>query len=126
MSGQRGGVGPGGPGREGDRGESGGSGRRGMERLGDLLPDAARQLGLEDELELAAAMTAWQRIVAERVPPAVGACRVVALSQGVVQVEADEPIVAQELRLRAPELVAALRSAVRSPVRQLRITARHV
>jgi predicted nucleic acid-binding Zn ribbon protein len=91
-----------------------------MERLGDLLPDAARQLGLEDELELAAAMTAWQRIVAERV------CRVVALSQGVVQVEADEPIVAQELRLRAPELVAALRSAVRSPVRQLRITARHV
>jgi len=101
VSGQRGGVGPGGPGREGDRGESGGSGRRGMERLGDLLPDAARQLGLEDELELAAAMTAWQRIVAERVPPAVGACRVVALSQGVVQVEADEPIVAQELRLRA-------------------------
>jgi len=98
----------------------------GMERLGDLLPDAARQLGLEDELELAAAMTAWQRIVAERIPPAVGACRIVALSQGVATVEVDEPIVAQELRLRSPELVAALRSAVPSPVRQLRITARHV
>jgi predicted nucleic acid-binding Zn ribbon protein len=97
-----------------------------MERLGDLLPEAARQLGLEDELELAAVMTAWQRIVAERIPPAVGACRIVALSQGVVTVEVDEPIVAQELRLRNPELLAALRSAVRSPVRQLRIAARHV
>jgi len=71
-------------------------------------------------------MTAWQRIVAERVPPAVGACRIVSLSQGVVTVEVDEPIVAQELRLRNPELLAALRSAVRSPVRQLRIAVRHV
>ena len=102
------------------------SGRRGMERLGDLLPDAARQLGLEDELELAAAMTAWQRIVAERIPAAVGACRIVAFSQGLVTIEVDEPIVAQELRLRSPELMSALRSAVRSPVRQLRVTVRHV
>ena len=100
--------------------------RRGMERLGDLLPDAARQLGLEDELELAAAMTAWQRIVAERIPAAVGACRLASVSQGIVTIEADEPIVAQELRLRAPELAAALRSAVRTQVRQLRVTARHV
>jgi predicted nucleic acid-binding Zn ribbon protein len=97
-----------------------------MERLGDLLPDAARQLGLDDELELAAAMTAWQKIVAERIPAAVGACRVTALAQGIATIEADEPIVAQELRLRSPELAAALRSAVRGPVRQLRVTARHV
>jgi predicted nucleic acid-binding Zn ribbon protein len=110
----------------GERGERGRPARQGMEKLGDLLPDAARQLGLEDELELAAAMTAWQKIVAERIPAAVGACRIVALSQGVVTIEVDEPIVAQELRLRAPELVAALRLAGRSPVRQLRVTARHV
>jgi predicted nucleic acid-binding Zn ribbon protein len=103
-----------------------GSGRRGLERLGDLLPDAARQLGLEDELELAAAMAAWQRIVTERIPAAAGACRIVSLSQGVATVEADEPIVAQELRLRTPELVAALRSASRTPMRQLRVTLRHV
>jgi predicted nucleic acid-binding Zn ribbon protein len=102
------------------------SGRRGLERLGDLLPDAARHLGLEDQLELAAAMAAWQRIVAERIPAAAGACRIVALSQGVATVEVDEPIVAQELRLRTPELVAALRSATRTPVRQLRVTSRHV
>ncbi len=117
-------------GERGERGRGpqgrGRSGQRGMERLGDLLPDAARSLGLEDEMELAAAMTAWQKIVAERIPAAVGACRIVALSQGVVTIEVDEPIVAQELRLRGPELVTALRSAVRSSVRQLQVTARHV
>jgi predicted nucleic acid-binding Zn ribbon protein len=102
------------------------SGRRGMERLGDLLPEAARDLGLEEELELAQAISAWQRVVAERVPAAVGSCRLVGLVQGVATVEADLPIVAQELRLRAPELTAGLRSAVGAPVRQLRVTAGHV
>jgi len=100
--------------------------RQGMERLGDLLPEAARQLGLDEQLEQAEAIAAWQRILTERVPAAVGSCRLVALVQGVATVEADQPIVAQELRLRAPELMAALRSAVPPPVRQLRITARHV
>jgi predicted nucleic acid-binding Zn ribbon protein len=109
-----------------DTGEEGTERRRGLQRLGDLLPDAARQLGLENELELAAAMAAWQKIVAVRVPAAAGSCRLVALDQGLASVEADEPIVAQELRLRAGELVSALRSAVRVPVRQLRITVRHV
>jgi predicted nucleic acid-binding Zn ribbon protein len=112
--------------RKGDPDEPGGSSGKGFQRLGDLLPDAARKLGLEEELELAAAMTAWKRIVAERIPAAVGSCRIVALAQGVATVEADEPIVAQELRLRSPELLTALRSAVRSPVRQLRVTASHV
>ena len=102
------------------------TGRPSMERLGELLPEAARELGLEDELELAAAMAAWQQILRERVPAAVGSSRLVALAQGLATVEADQPIVAQELRLRAPELTSALRSAVRSPVRQLRIAARHV
>jgi Protein of unknown function (DUF721). len=50
----------------------------------------------------------------------------VALSQGVATVEADEPIVAQELRLRTLELVAALRSATGTPVRQVRVALRHV
>ena len=109
-----------------DRADREGSGPRGLERIGDLLPDAARHLGLEDELELAAAMAAWQRIVAERIPAAAGACRIVALSQGVATVEADEPIVAQELRLRTLELVAALRSATGTPVRQVRVALRHV
>ena len=63
-------------------------------RIGDLLPEAARQLGLEEELRLARAMTTWDALVAERVPAAAGlpprrARRPVALI-----VEADAPIVA--------------------------------
>jgi len=101
-------------------------GRGGMERLADLLPRAARQYGLEDQLEQAQAAAAWLQVVAERLPAADGACRLTDLRQGVATIEADQPIVAQELRLRSPELLAALRTAVRSPVRQLRVTTRHV
>jgi predicted nucleic acid-binding Zn ribbon protein len=97
-----------------------------MERLGDLLPGTARRLGLEEELDLAAAMRAWDLIVSEHVPEASGSCRLTAFSQGVATVQADQPIVAQELRLRGTELTAALRSAVRSPVRELRVVVRHV
>ena len=39
-------------------------------------PDAARGLGLEDELRLSRAMATFERLVAERVPAAAGACRV--------------------------------------------------
>jgi len=100
--------------------------RRGMERLADLLPQTAREFGLEDQLEQARAAAAWSEVVAERVPAAVGACRLVGLSHGTATIEADQPIVAQEIRLRSLELLAALRSAARVPVRQLRVVARHV
>jgi predicted nucleic acid-binding Zn ribbon protein len=99
---------------------------RGMERLGDLLPRAAREFGLEDQLEQARAAAAWLEIVAERIPAAAGACRLAELRQGVATIETDEPIVAQEVRLRAPELLVALRAATQTPVRQLRVATRHV
>ena len=79
-----------------------------MVRLGDLMPDAARALGLDDELRLARAISTFDAIVAERVPAAAGACRVARLDGPTVEVEADAPIVAQELRLRRTELMAAL------------------
>ena len=85
--------------------------RRRPSRIGDLLPDAARELGLEAELRLARATATWEALVAERVPPAVGACRLVRLEPGRLVVEADEPIVASELRLRALELLAAFAGA---------------
>ena len=85
--------------------------RRRPDRVGDLLPEAARRLGLEDELRLARAIATWDALVAERVPPAVGACRLVALERDTVVVEADEPIVAAEIRMRALELLAAFGSA---------------
>ena len=99
---------------------------RPMERLADLLPGAAREFGLEEQLEQARLASAWLSMVAERVPAAAGFCRLVDLNQGIATIEADEPIVAQEVRLRTPELLAALRATARTPVRQLRVTTRHV
>jgi hypothetical protein len=82
-----------------------------MTRIGELLPDAARGLGLEDELRLSRAMATFEALVAERVPPAAGACRVIRLDGFALIVEADAPIVAQELRLREAELLAAFAAA---------------
>jgi hypothetical protein len=81
--------------------------RRPMVRLGDLIPDAARALGLQDELRLSRAIATFEAIVAERVPAAAGSCRVTRLEGFTLDVEADAPIVAQELRLRGTELLAA-------------------
>jgi predicted nucleic acid-binding Zn ribbon protein len=100
--------------------------RRGMERLSDLLPQAAREFGLEDQLEQAMVAAAWLEIVAQSVPAAAGACHMIGLDHGTVTVAASEPIVAQEIRLRSPELLAALRTRTGTPLRQLRVVARHV
>ena len=98
----------------------------GMERLADLLPQTVRQFGLEDQLEQARAAAAWLRLIEERVPAAAGAARLTDLSHGIVTIETDEPIVAQEIRLRGPELLTVLRGTIRTPIRQLRVTTRHV
>ena len=96
-----------------------------MRRIGDLIPDAARSLGLEEELRLARAIATFEAIVAERVPAAAGACRVSRLEGFAIDVEADLPIVAQELRLRAVELVEAFAAAPGGVgVRQLRVHVR--
>lgn len=96
--------------------------RRRPERLGDLLPEAARQLGLEHELRLARAIATWDALIAERVPPAVAACHLVRLEADAIVVSTDEPIVAAELRMRALELLAAFAAAPGGArVRQLRL-----
>ena len=82
-----------------------------MRRIGDLIPDAARALGLEEELRLARAIATFEALVAERVPAAVGACRVMRLEGFAIDVEADVPIVAQELRMRSTELLSAFATA---------------
>jgi len=99
--------------------------RRPMTRIGDLLPDAARGLGLEDELRLSRAMATFEAIVAERVPAAAGGCRVLRLDGFDLIVEADAPIVAQELRLRTTELLAAFAaSPAGTGARELRVHVR--
>ena len=96
-----------------------------MVRLGDLIPDAARALGLEDELRLSRAIATFEALVAERVPAATGACRVIRMEGFSLIVEADAPIVAQELRMRAPELLSAFKAAPGGVgVRELRVRVR--
>ena len=99
--------------------------RRPMTRIGDLLPDAARGLGLEEELRLSRAMATFEAIVAEHVPAAAGACRVLRFEGFDLVVEAEAPIVAQELRMRAPELLAAFAASPAGiGVRELRVHVR--
>jgi hypothetical protein len=78
-----------------------------MRRLGDLLPEAAAALGLQEELELARAMAGWERLVAEFVPAAAGSTRLLELRPAELLVAASSPLVAQELRLRAADLLEA-------------------
>jgi len=96
-----------------------------MVRIGDLMPATARALGLEDELRLSRAIATFEAIVAERVPAAAGSCRVIQLEGFALDVEADAPIVAQELRLRSPELLTAFTAAPGGVgVRELRVRVR--
>jgi Dna[CI] antecedent, DciA len=95
-----------------DRTDPDGRSRRSRpDRVGDLLPEAARRLGLEDELRLARAIATWDALIAERVPPAAGSCRLVRIEPDAIVVAADEPIVAAELRMRALELLDAFAAA---------------
>jgi len=100
--------------------------RRPMQRIGELIPETARRLGLDEELRLARAMATFTAIVAERVPAASGVCRLVRLDGYALVVEADAPIVAQELRLRTPELLAAFSAAPGGiAAREIRLRVRH-
>lgn len=96
-----------------------------MRRLGDLLPGVAGQLGLEDELRHSRAMASWQRILGEHVPAAAGASRLLAVQPPTLIVSATSPIVAQELNLRASELLATFAQAPGgSRMLQLRVVIR--
>ena len=82
--------------------------RRPVRRVGDLLPDAARELGLTEQLRWALAGAAWEGVVAERVPGAAGGSRPIRIEgHGTLVVEVAAPVVGQELRIRAEELLEA-------------------
>ncbi|HLX35622.1 MAG TPA: DciA family protein [Candidatus Limnocylindrales bacterium] len=99
--------------------------RRPMQRIGELIPSAAARLGLADELRRARAIATFDAIVAERAPAAHGACRAMRIDGDALVVEADAPIVAQELRLRSVALLDAFRAApAGGPISELRIGVR--
>ncbi|MDA8202311.1 MAG: DciA family protein [Chloroflexi bacterium] len=88
-----------------------GNRRRPMRRIGDLLPQAASALGLEEELRLARAMSAWERLVAEHLPVATGSTHLIGLQGDALLVSATTSALASELRLRSSLLLAKLAAA---------------
>ena len=99
--------------------------RRPMSRIGELMPQAAARLGLDGELRKARFLATFDAIVAELAPAAHGACRAVRVDGETLHVEADAPIVGQELLLHAGDLAAAFRNAPGgAPVRQLKVVIR--
>lgn len=86
--------------------------RRPVHRVGDLLPDAARALGLEEQLRWARAASAWEAVVAALVPGAAGGSRPRGLDpDGTLVIDVAAPIVGQEIRLRADEVLEAFAAA---------------
>lgn len=99
--------------------------RRPMSRIGDLMPAAAAGLGLEDELRRARFVATFDAIVAELAPAAHGACRALRVEGETLVIEADAPIVGQELLLNGDALATAFRTAPGgAPVRQVRVAVR--
>ena len=99
--------------------------RRPMSRIGDLMPSAAAHLGLEDELRRARLLATFDAIVAELAPAAHGACRALRVEGETLVLEADAPIVGQELVLHGDEIASAFRTAPGGAlVRQVRVTVR--
>jgi hypothetical protein len=86
--------------------------RRLVRKVGDLLPETARALGLEEQLRWARAAAAWEDVVVDLAPAAAGASRPLRVEgDGTLVVEATAPIVGQELRIRADELLGAFAAA---------------
>jgi len=78
-------------------------------RVGDLLPAAAEDLGLVEQLRWSRLGAAWAAIVGELVPGASGGSRPLRQDpDGTLVIEVAAPIIGQEIRLRADELLDAL------------------
>ncbi|HUP82983.1 MAG TPA: DciA family protein [Candidatus Limnocylindria bacterium] len=85
--------------------------RRPMKRIGDLLPDVAKELGIGDELRIARQMATWERLVSERVPAATGKSRLLSIQPPALVVSAADPRIGLELNLRQVELLDAFAQA---------------
>ena len=85
--------------------------KRPVHRLADLLPGIASQLGLDQELRAARAISSWDRIVDELVPAAAGASELLEVRPPALFVSAADAPTGQELRLHSAELLEAFASA---------------
>jgi predicted nucleic acid-binding Zn ribbon protein len=79
--------------------------REAPSRVGALVPDVLRDLGLDESARALRILEGWERAVGAEVA---SHCRPIALRNGVLEAHADSSAWCQTLRLRAPELLDAL------------------
>lgn len=100
-------------------------GRRGrassLVAFGDILRRNAKTLGLEPAIRLVEAREAWESIVG---PALGGASRVISFRREVLMVSAGHPLVAQEIRLRRREILAALERRLGQAAARLEVVIR--
>lgn len=77
------------------------------QQIGSLIPEAARSLGFEAELELSRQANVFTSVLQEIAPHLANTCRLVGTERGRLVVEADDRAVAQELHLRGAEIASA-------------------
>jgi hypothetical protein len=85
--------------------------RRPFHRVGDLLTGLASELGIQDELQAARAISSWRRVVEELVPAAAGATRLIEIRPPALIVSADDAATGQELRLHTTQILDAFARA---------------
>jgi len=74
------------------------------QRLGALIPEAARALGFEAALELAQQAAVLHAVLQEIAPHLAPHCRLTGSEKGRLVLEADDRATAQELHLRGAEI----------------------
>jgi hypothetical protein len=82
-----------------------------MRRVGDLLPEAAAALGMDEEFRRARASAAWEHAVVAVVPAAAGSSRLVGFRGDTAVVSATTAVLAQELLLHRDDLLGAFATA---------------
>ncbi|MEI6270769.1 MAG: hypothetical protein WCP38_00225 [Chloroflexota bacterium] len=75
--------------------------------VGSLIPDAARALGFEAELELSQQAHVLTDVLQKLAPHLAMRCRMIGRERGQLIVEADDRAAAQELHLRGAEVAGA-------------------
>jgi hypothetical protein len=82
--------------------------RRGKpQQLSALIPEAARALGFQEELELSRRARVFHELLEQIAPHLASHCRLVGSKGGRLTIEVDDRATAQELHLRSTELAGA-------------------
>lgn len=89
-----------------------------MRSLADALRATLTALGIRRDVARAAAVAAWPEVMRETIGPAGERTRALRVDGDTLVVAVSSPVLAQELRLRAGEVLAAL--ALKAPDAEVR------